>query len=148
MVAVRRLARAAGQRNNVYVHTSLYRRADGDDGLGLNTAIIVNPSGELVAATNKLHIPVTAGYYDDSRFFRVVKGRWAQFGINGDPAIARAWRDRPIADRRRISSPVAPQKRVQVPVAKTAHGFGELALMMVPWWATGKKPEEKLVLEL
>ena len=29
---------------------------------------------------------VTRGYFDDSRFFRVVKGQWAQFGINGDPA--------------------------------------------------------------
>jgi N-carbamoylputrescine amidase len=62
------MARAAAQRNNVYVHTSLYRRVDDDDELGLNTAIIVNPSGELVAATNKLHIPVTAGYYEDKYF--------------------------------------------------------------------------------
>jgi homoserine O-acetyltransferase len=41
---------------------------------------------------------VTAGYYDDNRFFRVVKNKWAQFGINGDPAVARAWRDRMIPD--------------------------------------------------
>jgi peptidyl-prolyl cis-trans isomerase A (cyclophilin A) len=41
---------------------------------------------------------VTGGYYDNTRFFRVVKGQWAQFGINGDPAVAKAWRDRPIAD--------------------------------------------------
>ena len=61
-------ARAAAKRNNVYVHASLYRRADAADGLGLNTAIVVNPSGELVAATNKLHIPVTAGYYEDKYF--------------------------------------------------------------------------------
>ncbi len=41
---------------------------------------------------------VTSGYFDDSRFFRVVKGQWAQFGINGDPAIATRWRTRTIPD--------------------------------------------------
>ena len=38
------------------------------------------------------------GYYDDARFFRVTPGRWIQFGINGDPAIAKAWRDRTFPD--------------------------------------------------
>jgi cyclophilin family peptidyl-prolyl cis-trans isomerase len=38
------------------------------------------------------------GYYDDARFFRVRPGRWVQFGINGDPAIARAWRQRTFPD--------------------------------------------------
>jgi cyclophilin family peptidyl-prolyl cis-trans isomerase len=38
------------------------------------------------------------GYYDGVRFFRVTKGRWTQFGINGDPAIAKAWRSRTIPD--------------------------------------------------
>jgi cyclophilin family peptidyl-prolyl cis-trans isomerase len=41
---------------------------------------------------------VRAKYFDDSRFFRVVAGRWAQFGIGGRPEIARKWRDRTIAD--------------------------------------------------
>jgi peptidyl-prolyl cis-trans isomerase A (cyclophilin A) len=41
---------------------------------------------------------VRAGYYDGSRFFRVIKDRWAQFGINGEPAISRLWRDHPIPD--------------------------------------------------
>jgi homoserine O-acetyltransferase len=41
---------------------------------------------------------VRAGYYDDMYFFRVVKNRWAQFGINGDPAVSKAWRTRTIAD--------------------------------------------------
>ncbi len=44
---------------------------------------------------------VTSRYYDGNRFFRVVAGRWAQFGINGDPAVAKAWRDRAIPDDRR-----------------------------------------------
>jgi N-carbamoylputrescine amidase len=53
----------------VYVHASLYERADDSDGLGYNTAIVVSPRGELVARTRKLHIPVTAGYHED-RWFR------------------------------------------------------------------------------
>ena len=30
-------------------------------------------------------------YFDDSRFFRVVEGRWAQFGIAGNPEVAQKW---------------------------------------------------------
>jgi len=41
---------------------------------------------------------VRHGYYDDNRFFRVAPGRWIQFGINGDPAIAKAWRGRALPD--------------------------------------------------
>jgi N-carbamoylputrescine amidase len=52
----------------VHVHASLYEDA-GDTGLGFNTAIVVAPGGLLVARTRKLHIPVTAGYYED-RYFR------------------------------------------------------------------------------
>jgi homoserine O-acetyltransferase len=49
---------------------------------------------------------VTSRYFDDNRFFRVVKGQWAQFGINGDPAVARRWRTRTIADDPRTQSNV------------------------------------------
>ena len=49
------------------MHASLYERA-GDGGLGFNTAIVVAPDGALVARTRKLHIPVTAGYYEDQYF--------------------------------------------------------------------------------
>ncbi|HZZ40990.1 MAG TPA: peptidylprolyl isomerase [Acidobacteriaceae bacterium] len=38
------------------------------------------------------------GYYNNSRFFRVVPGRWVQFGISGDPRVAERWRDRVIPD--------------------------------------------------
>jgi N-carbamoylputrescine amidase len=57
------------QEHSIHVHASLYERADGDDGLGFNTAIVVSPNGELVARTRKLHIPITAGYHED-RYFR------------------------------------------------------------------------------
>ena len=49
---------------------------------------------------------VTTGYYDDNRFFRVVAGRWAQFGINGNPAVSAAWRNRTIPDDARQQSNV------------------------------------------
>ena len=37
-------------------------------------------------------------YYNDSAIFRVIAGKWAQFGINGDPEIAKVWRTRTIPD--------------------------------------------------
>jgi cyclophilin family peptidyl-prolyl cis-trans isomerase len=49
---------------------------------------------------------VQAGYYDSDRFFRVIRGRWAQFGINGDPKIANAWRTQTIPDDPRRESNV------------------------------------------
>jgi peptidyl-prolyl cis-trans isomerase A (cyclophilin A) len=38
------------------------------------------------------------GYFDDERFFRVIGGFMAQFGVNGDPAVNEAWAERTIAD--------------------------------------------------
>jgi cyclophilin family peptidyl-prolyl cis-trans isomerase len=42
--------------------------------------------------------PGAAWYYDDNRFFRVAPGQWVQFGINGDPAVAKAWRTQTLKD--------------------------------------------------
>jgi N-carbamoylputrescine amidase len=63
-----RFAARMASEHNVHVHASLYERADAEDGLGYNTAIVVSPDGELVQRTRKLHIPVTAGYYEDHYF--------------------------------------------------------------------------------
>jgi cyclophilin family peptidyl-prolyl cis-trans isomerase len=41
---------------------------------------------------------VNAHYYDNSRLFRVIKDRWAQFGIAGDPKVAQAWRTKTFPD--------------------------------------------------
>ena len=42
-------------------------------------------------AAERFRALVTSGFYDDSRFFRVVKGKWVQFGIAGHPARSRRW---------------------------------------------------------
>jgi N-carbamoylputrescine amidase len=65
------LAAGLAGAHGVHVHASLFERAeDGEgDGRGYNTAILVGPDGQLLARTRKLHIPVTAGYYED-RYFR------------------------------------------------------------------------------
>jgi peptidyl-prolyl cis-trans isomerase A (cyclophilin A) len=41
---------------------------------------------------------VRSGYFDGVRFFRVIAGFMAQFGIHGDPAVAALWRERRIPD--------------------------------------------------
>lgn len=41
---------------------------------------------------------VQAGFYDDARFFRVLEGFVAQFGIHGDPRVSAAWRQATIPD--------------------------------------------------
>jgi cyclophilin family peptidyl-prolyl cis-trans isomerase len=61
---------------------------------------------------DRFYTLVTAGYYDDTALFRVVKGKWAQFGINGLPEVAKAWRNRTIAD-----DPFAGQSNVKGTVA-------------------------------
>jgi N-carbamoylputrescine amidase len=89
--------------HGIYVHASLYERAE-DGGLGYNTAIVVGPDGEVVARTRKLHIPVTAGYYEDKYFrpgddaegYPVVELGEARFGFptcwdQWFPELARAY---------------------------------------------------------
>ena len=71
------------------VHGSLFEAVDPRpaDGRGYNTAIVVAPDGSLVARTRKVHIPITAGYYEDRYFlagdggFPVVAVDQAQFGF-------------------------------------------------------------------
>ena len=41
---------------------------------------------------------VKSGFFDDVRFFRVIRGQLAQFGMHGDPAVQDAWRDAAVPD--------------------------------------------------
>jgi peptidyl-prolyl cis-trans isomerase A (cyclophilin A) len=46
----------------------------------------------------RFHELVEAGYFEDVRFFRVIPGFVAQFGMHGDPALNAQWKDRTIPD--------------------------------------------------
>ena len=41
---------------------------------------------------------VKSGFYDECRFFRVLDGFMAQIGMNGDPAVQRAWQPARLQD--------------------------------------------------
>ena len=41
---------------------------------------------------------VANGYYDNVRFFRVIAGFMAQFGMHGEPEVSAAWREQQITD--------------------------------------------------
>jgi len=41
---------------------------------------------------------VKNGYFDNTRFFRVISGFMVQFGINGDPRISAQWREARMKD--------------------------------------------------
>jgi N-carbamoylputrescine amidase len=98
-------AASAARELQIAVHASLYERAEGGDGLGYNTAILLGADGELLARTRKLHIPVTAGYHEDRYFrpgpagaeaFSVTELRGARLGLptcwdQWFPELARAY---------------------------------------------------------
>jgi N-carbamoylputrescine amidase len=63
-----RFAAEQAARHGVYVHASLWEADLALAPRGWNTAICVAPDGSLVARTRKVHIPVTAGYYEDRYF--------------------------------------------------------------------------------
>lgn len=58
-----RVARETGS----YVQASLFERGNSAP-LGFDTAVVASPSGEILAAIRKLHIPRTAGYHEDRYF--------------------------------------------------------------------------------
>jgi peptidyl-prolyl cis-trans isomerase A (cyclophilin A) len=69
--------------------------------------------GEFTVEANRAWAPIGVDrfhellglkYFDDNRFFRVVKGYIAQFGVNGDPKFHGKWRKRSIVDDKLVQS--------------------------------------------
>lgn len=49
-------------------------------------------------AADRFYNLVTNGFYDEARFFRVLSGFMAQFGLHADGEIQRAWQTAPLTD--------------------------------------------------
>jgi peptidyl-prolyl cis-trans isomerase A (cyclophilin A) len=47
---------------------------------------------------DRLYYLAQNGFYNNARFFRVIEGFMAQFGLHGDPNVTKAWRDLSIQD--------------------------------------------------
>ncbi|KAA1423639.1 hydrolase [Mumia zhuanghuii] len=114
----------------LHVHASLFRRsrdaAAPEDRRGLNTAILVSPAGELVAQTDKLHIPVTAGYYEDT-WFRP-----------GTPAAPYPVHELPALDGLRLGMPTCWDE--WFPEVARAYALGGAEVLVYPT-AIGSEPD-------
>jgi peptidyl-prolyl cis-trans isomerase A (cyclophilin A) len=96
---------------------------------------------------DRFHELVAARYFDDNRFFRVHAGQWAQFGINGTPAVAKAWRERTIPDDPRGQSNVRGTVTFAfaVPNGRTTQVYIALTDLSDPQDAQGFVPFGKVV---
>lgn len=71
-------------------------RADFETSKGKFTIEVTRAAAPLGA--DRFYELIQNGFYDGARFFRVLPGFVVQFGIPGDPALARQWRSNRIAD--------------------------------------------------
>lgn len=71
------------------------------------TVRLATTKGEILIDVTRSWAPIGAdrfynlvriGYFDNIAFFRVIPGFMAQVGLNGDPAVNRAWRNATIQD--------------------------------------------------
>jgi len=94
----------AGQANKAKLTTpaALTEQAPAEYKVNFDTS-----AGPFVVQVHKEWAPIAAdrfynlvknGFYDDARFFRVVPNFMVQFGMNGNPAVTRAWSPVPMKD--------------------------------------------------
>ena len=71
------------------------------------TAAFDTSKGRFVLEVHREWAPIGAdrfynlvknGFFNEVRFFRVIQGQLAQFGMHGDPAVQDAWRDADVQD--------------------------------------------------
>ena len=61
--------------------------------------IVIEVDRELAPrGADRFYRLVKEGFYDDAKFFRVIEGFMAQFGMAADPELTAKWREKPIRD--------------------------------------------------
>ena len=92
------LAKAAKLRNPAALteQAPASYKADFDTSRGKFTVTVTRAWAPIGA--DRFYNLVKNGFYDDVRFFRVINGFMAQFGIHGTPTIQAAWRRVPLKD--------------------------------------------------
>ncbi len=70
------------------------------------TFVIEVPRSWAPVGADRFYNLVRNGFYDGVRFSRVVPGFIAQFGINGNPAVTKAWKGRTLPDDPVVASNV------------------------------------------
>ena len=66
------------------------------EGKKASFTIEVHPEWAPLGAARFEELVSTANFFDGVRFFRVIKGFMAQFGIPAKPAVAKEWKDKKI----------------------------------------------------
>ena len=60
--------------------------------------VVIAHRGWAPRGVDRFYSLVRAGFFDDARFFRVVKGFVAQFGLPADPKVGQAWSTQAMPD--------------------------------------------------
>ncbi len=123
-----------------WIHASLFERDDAADGLGYNTAVVIASDGRLVQRTRKLHIPITAGYYEDRYFRRGPAGDPDSRGGAEDafPLIPLPLSDDPAGDYAQLGAPTCWDQ--WFPELARAYSLGGAEVLVYPT-AIGSEPD-------
>jgi peptidyl-prolyl cis-trans isomerase A (cyclophilin A) len=85
---------SAGQVPNEQAPSTFRARFDTSQG-----AFVIDVQREWAPlAADRFFTLVKSGFYDGARFFRVLTGFMAQFGLNGDPTVQAAWASANLVD--------------------------------------------------
>jgi len=86
-------------------------------------------------AADRFYNLVKAGFYNECRFFRVVRDFVAQFGVNGDPAVQAAWNKARIpADRAKMTN-----TRGRIAFAQATGSAGQTTEVFINFGDNSKK---------